>query len=98
MGMLVNGKWVDQRPAEVAGRFVRPESQFRRFVTADGSSGFKAEPGRYHLYVSYNCPWAHRTIIFRRLKGVAFFIRYLADNVFAGGAVSHCLVYFTRLL
>src|SRR3989304_5940618 len=53
MGMLVNGKWVDQRPAEVAGRFVRPESQFRRFVTADGSSGFKAEPGRYPLYVSY---------------------------------------------
>ncbi len=70
MGMLVNGKWVDKRPDVVAGRFVRPESQFRHFVTADGSSGFPAERGRYHLYVSYNCPWAHRTIIFRRLKGL----------------------------
>ena len=70
MGMLVSGKWTDQRPAAVAGRFVRPESQFRRFVTADGPSGFRAEPARYHLYVSYNCPWAHRTIIFRRLKGL----------------------------
>ena len=70
MGMLVNGKWTDQRPAPVGGRFVRPESQFRNFITADGSSGFKAEPGRYHLYVAYNCPWAHRTLIFRRLKGL----------------------------
>src|SRR2546421_10338596 len=70
MGMLVNGKWTDRRPAEVAGRFVRPESQFRDFITADGSSGFRAEPGRYHLYVAYNCPWAHRTLIFRKLKGL----------------------------
>jgi putative glutathione S-transferase len=50
------------------GEFVRAESQFRRWVTADGSSGFKAEPGRYHLYVSLACPWAHRTLIFRKLK------------------------------
>jgi len=70
MGMLVNGKWTDRRPAAVAGRFVRPESQFRNFITADGSSGFKAEPGRYHLYIAYNCPWAHRTLIFRKLKGL----------------------------
>jgi putative glutathione S-transferase len=50
------------------GEFVRTESQFRRWVTADGSSGFKAEPDRYHLYVSLACPWAHRTLIFRKLK------------------------------
>ena len=50
------------------GRFVRQASHFRATVTADGSSGFRAEPGRYHLYVSLACPWAHRTIIVRRLK------------------------------
>lgn len=50
------------------GRFVRQVSRFRDTVTADGSSGFRAEPGRYHLYVSLACPWAHRTIIVRRLK------------------------------
>ena len=70
MGMLKNGKWTDERPAPVAGRFVRPQSQFRGTITADGASGFKAEPGRYHLYVAYNCPWAHRAIIFRKLKGL----------------------------
>ncbi len=53
-----------------SGEFVRQQSCFREFVTADGSSGFKAEPGRYHLYVSYACPWASRSIIFRRLKGL----------------------------
>jgi putative glutathione S-transferase len=52
------------------GRFVRQASRFRDWVTADGSSGFRAEPGRYHLYVSRACPWAHRTIIGRRLKGL----------------------------
>ncbi|HTU14324.1 MAG TPA: glutathione S-transferase family protein [Solirubrobacterales bacterium] len=52
------------------GAFVRQRSAFREWVTADGSSGFKAEPGRYHLYVSYACPWASRTIIYRRLKGL----------------------------
>lgn len=70
MGMLIAGKWTDRRPASSVGRFVRPESQFRSFITADGSSGFKAEPGRYHLYIAYNCPWAHRTLIFRKLKGL----------------------------
>ncbi|OGA20854.1 MAG: glutathione-dependent reductase [Betaproteobacteria bacterium RIFCSPLOWO2_02_FULL_65_24] len=70
MGMLVNGQWVDRRPPADKGRFVRPESQFRRFITADGSSGFKAEPDRYHLYVAYGCPWAHRALIFRKLKGL----------------------------
>mgnify|MGYP003573285069 FL=1 len=58
----------------VNGEFVRSESSFRSWVTEDGSAGptgegnFAAEPGRYHLYVSYACPWAHRTLIFRTLK------------------------------
>jgi putative glutathione S-transferase len=52
------------------GEFVRQSSAFRNRVTADGSSGFRAEPGRYHLYVSYACPWAHRTIIVRAMKGL----------------------------
>ena len=55
---------------DAGGRFVRQSSRFRDAVTADGSSGFRAEPGRYHLYVSRACPWAHRTIIVRRLKGL----------------------------
>lgn len=53
---------------DVLGAFRRQRSRFRERVTADGSSGFRAEPGRYHLYVSYACPWAHRTIIVRKLK------------------------------
>jgi glutathionyl-hydroquinone reductase len=53
-----------------SGRFVRQASRFRDRVTADGSSGYRAEPGRYHLYVSKACPWAHRSIIVRRLKGL----------------------------
>ncbi len=70
MGLLVDGQWRDAwyDTAKTGGRFVREESAFREWVTADGSSGFKAEPGRYHLYVSLACPWAHRTLIFRRLK------------------------------
>ncbi|MEK1887832.1 MAG: glutathione S-transferase family protein [Phyllobacterium sp.] len=76
MGLLIDGVWQDQwySTKESGGRFVRSESQFRNWVTADGSAGpsgsggFKAEPGRYHLYVSYACPWAHRTLIFRALK------------------------------
>ena len=51
------------------GEFKRAESSFRNWVSADGSTGFKAEAGRYHLYVSYACPWAHRTIITRKTKG-----------------------------
>jgi len=69
MGLLVEGKWVDQwYEPDKKGRFVRSASQFRQQVTADGSSGFKAETDRYHLYVSYACPWAHRTLIMRALK------------------------------
>jgi putative glutathione S-transferase len=76
MGHMIDGKWHDDDriPADAQGHFVRADSQFRNWITADGaagpsgSGGFKAEPGRYHLFVSYSCPWAHRTIIFRKLK------------------------------
>ncbi len=76
MGLLVNGQWQDRwyDTDENAGRFVRQESQFRNWVTVDGSAGpsgeggFAAEPDRYHLYVSLACPWAHRTLIFRSIK------------------------------
>jgi putative glutathione S-transferase len=59
-----------ERESDAAGRFVRQASAFRDRVSADGGTGFAAEPGRYHLYVSLACPWAHRTIIVRRLKGL----------------------------
>jgi putative glutathione S-transferase len=76
MGLLVDGVWQDQwyDTAASGGRFERQASKFRNWVTPDGDpgpsgqGGFKAEPGRYHLYVSLACPWAHRTIIFRKLK------------------------------
>ena len=70
MGMLVKGVWHDVGYDTKAGEFLRNESVFRDRVTADGSSGFRAEPGRYHLYVSLACPWAHRTLILRALKGL----------------------------
>lgn len=70
MGLLVNGKWVDQWYDTTAsqGRFKRKPSQFRNWITADGR--FQPEAGRYHLYISNACPWAHRTVIFRNLKGL----------------------------
>jgi glutathionyl-hydroquinone reductase len=72
MGMLVDGKWQtdDVRYTDTSGRFVRRETTFRHWITADGRSGFPAEAGRYHLYVSLACPWAHRTLIMRALKGL----------------------------
>ncbi len=78
MGLLVDGVWKDEwyDTSKTGGRFVRKDAQLRNWVTPDGApgptgkGGFKAEPGRYHLYVSYACPWAHRTLIFRRLKGL----------------------------
>lgn len=78
MGLLVDGKWVDQwyDTKSTGGHFKRTEAQFRNWITADGSAGpsgtggYKAEAGRYHLYVSLACPWAHRTLIFRKLKGL----------------------------
>jgi len=76
MGLLVDGVWQDDVSRTKDGHFVRPATQFRNWVTPDGSAGptgeagFKAEPGRYHLYVSLACPWAHRTVIFRKLKAL----------------------------
>ena len=94
MGLLQEGKWVDQwyDTKSTNGRFVRKAPQFRNWVTADGAAGpsgkggFKAEPGRYHLYVSLACPWAHRTLIIRALKGLEKMISvsvvhwYMAEN------------------
>ncbi len=78
MGMLQEGKWVDKwyDTSASKGRFVRKDSWFRNWITSDGApgpsgdGGFKAEAGRYHLYISHACPWAHRTLIFRKLKGL----------------------------
>ncbi|WP_160063982.1 glutathione S-transferase family protein [Psychromonas sp. L1A2] len=78
MGLLVDGQWHNQWYDTKAnnGKFIRSESQFRNWITADGQAGptgkagFKAEAGRYHLYISLACPWAHRTLIFRELKGL----------------------------
>jgi putative glutathione S-transferase len=66
----MNGRAEFPKETGRQGEFIRQKSAFRDQVTADGSSGYRAEPGRYHLYVSYACPWAHRTIIFRKLKGL----------------------------
>src|SRR5580704_401212 len=76
MGLLVDGVWQQDADRTKDGHFVRPTTRFRNWVTPDGSAGpsgeggFAAEAGRYHLYVSLACPWAHRTIIFRKLKGL----------------------------
>lgn len=94
MGLLQDGQWVDQwyDTKSTGGRFMRTTPQFRNWVTADGSAGpsgeagFKAEADRYHLYVSLACPWAHRTLIFRALKGLEAMISvsvvhwYMADK------------------
>ena len=78
MGLLINGVWRDQwyDTATTGGKFVRQDAAFRNWVTPDGTAGptggggFKAEAGRYHLYVSLACPWASRTLIYRKLKGL----------------------------
>ena len=78
MGLLVDGQWVDQwyDTKKTGGRFVRTHTQFRNWITADGSAGptgqagYKAEADRYHLYVSLACPWASRTLMIRTLKGL----------------------------
>ena len=92
MGLLVEGQWQDKwyDTKSTGGSFERKESSFRNWVTADGSAGpsgiggFKAEPNRYHLYVSLACPWAHRTIIYRKLKGLEDIIMMSVVNAFMG--------------
>ena len=69
MGVMVAGEWrIGGFKTDEKGAFKRDRTSFRDWVTADGASGFEAAPGRYHLYVSLACPWAHRTLIFRKLK------------------------------
>ena len=92
MGLLVAGKWhtdwYDTR--STGGRFERKAPSFRNWVTADGSAGptgescYKAEAKRYHLYVSLACPWAHRTLIYRKLKGLEEMISLSVVNAFMG--------------
>ncbi|WP_378949274.1 glutathione S-transferase family protein [Mesorhizobium sp. ANAO-SY3R2] len=94
MGLLVEGKWQDRwyDTKSTGGKFVRSHAQWRDWITVDGKPaegrirGFKAEPGRYHLYVSLACPWAHRTLIFRALKklediiSVSVVHHYMGEN------------------
>lgn len=92
MGLLIDGVWHDQGydTKKSGGRFVRSDSAFRDWITRDGapaegtSRGFRAEPGRYHLYVSYACPWAHRTLIFRKLKKLEDAISFSVVHHFMG--------------
>ena len=92
MGLLVEGKWrTESHDTRLSkGRFVRTSSSFRNWVTKDGSpgptgeGGFAAESGRYHLYVSVACPWAHRTLIFRCLKGLEDIISISVVNTYMG--------------
>ena len=92
MGLLVDGKWQDRwyDTKQSGGKFERTQSQWRDWVTVDGkpaegrSRGFKAEPGRYHLYVSLACPWAHRTLIFRALKKLEGIISVSVVHHFMG--------------
>lgn len=92
MGLLVDGKWQDKwyDTEENGGRFEREDAGFRNWITADGSAGptgvggFKAEPDRYHLYVSLACPWTHRTLIYRKLKGLEQIIPISVVNPYMG--------------
>jgi putative glutathione S-transferase len=92
MGLLIKGVWHDQGydTRATGGRFVREETQFRNWVTADGApgpsgeGGFAAETGRYHLYICMACPWAHRTLIMRRLKGLEEMIGVSEVNAYLG--------------
>lgn len=87
MGLLIEGKWHDQwyDTSKSGGRFERQDSQFRHWITQDAASasadsGFSPQPGRYHLYVSLACPWAHRALIFRKLKGLEAMISVSVVN------------------
>jgi putative glutathione S-transferase len=92
MGLLIDGKWSTQwyDTSATGGRFERKAPAFRNWITVDGSAGisgeagFKAEPNRYHLYVSLACPWAHRTLIYRKLKGLEEMISVSVVSAFMG--------------
>lgn len=86
MGMLVDGKWqqTGYDTERHGGAFVRWSSPLRHAIKADGSSGFPAAAGRYHLYVSWACPWAHRTILYRELKGLTDAIGMTVVDSFMG--------------
>lgn len=90
MGLLIDGQWHNEwyDTKSTGGKFVRIDAKFRNWVTPDGApgpsgvGGFQAEAGRYHLYVSLACPWAHRTLIFRQLKGLQDMISVSVVNAF----------------
>ena len=91
MGLLVDGKWQDKwyDTSSTGGRFVRQDSSFREQI---GQGAFEAEAGRYHLYVSLACPWAHRSLIVRKLKqlediiSVSVVDAYMGENGWTLGA------------
>ncbi len=84
-GMMVEGEWKTQRQWQnTDGRFVRSETSFRGWITADGRSGYPAAAGRYHLYIAWACPWAHRTAILRKFKGLEGTIGLSAAGSFMG--------------
>ena len=93
MGLLIDGEWQDRwyDTRKTEGRFVREDAVLRSWITPDGApgptgeGGFKAEAGRYHLYVSLACPWAHRTLIFRTLKGLEDMISLSVVNPLMAG-------------
>ena len=92
MGLLIDGKWHDEwyDTKSNGGKFIRKDSQYRNWITRDGSAGptgeggFIAEADRYHLYVSLACPWAHRPLIFRALKGLEDMISISVVHPFMG--------------
>lgn len=98
MGLLIEGKWSTEwyKPNE-KGQFVRTTTTFRDRITADGSSGFKAEADRYHLYLSLACPWAHRTLIMRKLHGleeaitISIVDSYMGDDGWAFSSNAGCI-------
>ncbi len=84
-GMMVDGEWkTEKRFASENGRFERSTTSFRSWISSDGGTGFPAEAGRYHLYVAWACPWAHRTAIMRKLKGLEDAIGLSAVGSFMG--------------
>jgi putative glutathione S-transferase len=92
VGSLIEGKWIDKwrDTKSTGGHFVRPDAKVRNWITRNGEPGpsgigsFKAEPGRYHLYIANSCPWAHRTMIFRLLKGLEDMVSVSVVNAISG--------------